>query len=506
MTTTPRSAFSLIEVLIAIALSSVLIYAIFSAFRVAMGSMQASRRLAMENALMRYGLTRALDEVDFWTAYDDPDDLSRQGLRISRAALPEEANGQAGYPADNGAGWQLGAPFAPMANTWPWRRVGGPRELERGYDPDERWRAADARTWWRGSLAQPWWSDLRWGRYGMVANVQTSAVLGGWCDLDGSAVGYSDAAGRNEIPNQPGSSTPVLLLRDAGFKYGPPGGSGTRVIARTGPYGTVAVPHTWRDNQLVGLRNALGFYGMMEYLPANAVAAVHGSIVERAAGGARVRLDERMPDEWVKPFQDNEEGQANVLAVSDPFNQSSGLPQGRTALTAPVTPLYPYSPFTGAWVNGGIGNESMTGTNAMLFQQLSTPVTTWPAADVIGWHHRHQQASARDDAGESETFLRMARELRPMLPERPETVPELHTGVLRYALRDRFVCLLTVRVVNPVHGVAMEFTFSALGTSLRGARQQRGSAGWARVDLELDPGTGLPRLVSGPDTLTLDAP
>jgi prepilin-type N-terminal cleavage/methylation domain-containing protein len=75
--------FTLIEVLIAVGLGSVLCYVAYAAMRVGSASVTTVNRLSLENQLMRAGVIAALDELDFWTTYDNPDDPTQQPLRGS---------------------------------------------------------------------------------------------------------------------------------------------------------------------------------------------------------------------------------------------------------------------------------------------------------------------------------------------------------------------------------------------------------------------------------------
>ena len=78
-----RDAFTLIELMIAISMGMLLVYAALAGFRVTSQTVTSANRLALENSLLRAGFSEALHELDFWTAYDNPQstDSTEQALR-----------------------------------------------------------------------------------------------------------------------------------------------------------------------------------------------------------------------------------------------------------------------------------------------------------------------------------------------------------------------------------------------------------------------------------------
>src|SRR5688500_7864805 len=78
---TRRSGFTLIELMVAIGIGSMIIYAAFVGLRASMQAVSACSRLGTENSLIRAGMMAAFDELDFWRSYDDPVDSTRQRLR-----------------------------------------------------------------------------------------------------------------------------------------------------------------------------------------------------------------------------------------------------------------------------------------------------------------------------------------------------------------------------------------------------------------------------------------
>ncbi|MDA3962042.1 MAG: prepilin-type N-terminal cleavage/methylation domain-containing protein [Planctomycetota bacterium] len=104
-----RNGFTLVEMLMALVWGMVVAYAAFAGFRVGLQAMNRSSRLATENQLLRAGFHVALDELDFWTAYDNPHDSSEQPLRAAGHPFHPLA---AGELSTNTLVWQRQSFFA----------------------------------------------------------------------------------------------------------------------------------------------------------------------------------------------------------------------------------------------------------------------------------------------------------------------------------------------------------------------------------------------------------
>jgi prepilin-type N-terminal cleavage/methylation domain-containing protein len=135
MTTPRRAAFTLLEMMIAIALSLVVVYTAFAGLRVASQTMTLCNRLSVENGLMRVGFIAALEDLDHWSSYDSPGDTTQQPLRA------------------------MGMPFAPLA-----------------YDPD--FRMSEPKTWWRNFGYSS--NSKRWGKYDNFSRVGHPDVVDAW--------------------------------------------------------------------------------------------------------------------------------------------------------------------------------------------------------------------------------------------------------------------------------------------------------------------------------------
>jgi hypothetical protein len=271
-----------------VALSSLIIYTTVAAFRTVSQSVTQSRRLALENNLMRAGFYAALDELDFWDLYD---------------------NRSAPNPATN-----------------PLRAAGKPFN-KLIYDPTKG--AHDPKRWWRGFGFSSNTSDpskiLKWGNYALL-----------------SKVSHSD---------------PV---------------------------------RSWLPTQMRDINTALGGYGMISYLPGDAIFCWYTS-----TNNTSLTMTGTPRDIW--------ERTANVTS-----------PQG-TNVVNPGTP----GPVT---VNG-----------------LSF------------------------DKGETFDYL----------PVRPAHWPGLTVEARRYAVWSSFIDLCLVQVQSPITGETKRLSFWGVGTTLRGARQQR---------------------------------
>ncbi len=131
----PRSAFTLLELMIAITLSMLVIYSAFAALRVATQTLTVCNRLSAENNLLRTGFLAALEDLDHWTTYDDPHDEAAQPLRAP------------------------GLPFARLT-----------------YDPD--FRPDRPKTWWRNFGYAS--NSKRWGSYDLFSRTDHNLRERAW--------------------------------------------------------------------------------------------------------------------------------------------------------------------------------------------------------------------------------------------------------------------------------------------------------------------------------------
>ncbi len=360
---TARRAFTLIELILATAAGAVVIVAAAAALRVAAQTATASERLATQNALIAAGLRGAFDELDFWTAYDDPLDPSRQRLRFAADAVVAP-----------GGMRRLGLPFAPFSATWPRMASADPEAVE-GWDDAAPWDAADPRAWWRGTMLERVDSDLRHGRYALFSTCTAPMTLAG--------------------------------------------------------YGTCTPAHRWLPRQMRGLKDAIGFYGLCEYLPANAMYSV---ISGDAADGTTTLGG--IAHEWVQP---------------------------------------------GGWLYNGSGSYSNArglescsfGSSFPLHPPQACPA--WTGIDLLQAHRRHVlTASWFTNPATLAAFVDTTTARQEIMPLRPASWPAVEVAVTRSMMLRRFLTLCRVRWSDPSTGDRAELAFCGFGSSLRGARRQRG--------------------------------
>ncbi|HYE06249.1 MAG TPA: prepilin-type N-terminal cleavage/methylation domain-containing protein [Planctomycetota bacterium] len=386
--------FTLIELIIAMALGAIIITSAAAALRLGSHSVMVADRLSRENALMRAGITEAHREVDFWTRYDDPDDAQRQRLR----AVSPWASAR-------------GLPFTPLAanasggQVWP--RVVAAGEDARGWDQGEPWAAADPKTWWRGNAIERPDSDyLRMGRYAIFANRDASV------DVDSRTLTTST-----------GETVP-------------------------GYYGQVAVAHTWLHNQLDGCHRAIGFFAMLDYMPANVIYATYEPHHARTnLGGMPI-----LWTHWDSAFVFRAWGRPLDIYGHNTSGDIHGIPAPRPDVT-----------------------------DGELWERT-----------------RHPQVFAGGDAHAN--LMKEIGNRAALTPLRPASWPDVTLTVSRHISHSRFVTLSRIVVTSPITGTSANLTFTSFGTSLRGARQQRHrDGGWARWD-------DVPGAASDPDLDTVGPP
>ena len=356
----PARGFTLLELMIAISLGMLVIYAAMAGFRVAGQTITTANRLALENTLLRAGFQEALNEVDLWTAYDDPISTVAADEALRRPQMPfsplpttpvimasQPAQGQYMYPA---------------------------AETDVGWDYTYPWPANATRTWWRANPAE-WHNTLgRSGDYSLFA--ATSGATGG-------------------------------------------------------------TTHPWLFKQMEMLHTTLGYYAFCDYLPPSMLYAYIGT----------------------DPRQGNKIDLLKDFVTESSFRNGDGgteFPQGRYRCTKNTSYLLvPLKPVGGAGMinTGNIRDKYNTGI----------------------------------DASESSIKSLMDRSLssRKQLEEKPANWPEVKVEVARFLTYNRFVTLSKFGFSNAITGEHIELSFTAIGTTLRGARQQRkpgipgSGAGWA---------------------------
>ncbi|MBA3936057.1 MAG: prepilin-type N-terminal cleavage/methylation domain-containing protein [Planctomycetes bacterium] len=223
-----RRAFTLIEMLIAIALGLVLVYTAAAGLRVAAQTVTVANRLALENEIMRNGFEIALDEVDLWRAYDEPVDAMRQGQRSAGGIFCPFKSSAVGVSTT--------APATSATIIIDIANIPGPTDSERGWNSDYVWPVADPRTWFRNNMAERSGTALHFGGYKRFSTVgpadatgRTHTWLANQLDRLVSAFGYygmADYLPAGTIYDYAGGSFPVtgggmcsLLANTGGLNF-----------------------------------------------------------------------------------------------------------------------------------------------------------------------------------------------------------------------------------------------------------------------------------------------
>lgn len=350
-------------------------------------------------------------------------------------------------------------------------------EFERGHDPEGHWSAADPRTWFLGDEsamcseltnanaevnAEARRSNQLLGRYAMHQGAKVIASLG---DLGGSSAEttrkLSTGAAEKRLRATPHHEWGSYRWEDriptaSGVHYlvsnwGYPGDHDT-----SGVFGTVFTRHTWRDNQLLGLRAALGEYGYLDYLPINAIPFGHGVMVPHYTTSIDGK-DHTATGEWL----DVPEGIARWIWGRNPQQYYWAC---RTKGGVGVVPRSPWGRDMFKRDKYGGNRIPVDTTDKIPATQAALLNRLWPEVDS------------------DERSLLTYTPLQPVQLQRPIDWPQVEYGVARFWYLTQRYDQATVRIQDPVNGTWRELSFHALGTSLRGARQQRhrdGRLGWA---------------------------
>ena len=550
------SAFTLIELLVAMAVGLVLVLIALVALRATVQTVTLANRLGLENRLMREGVLEALDELDFWEQYDDPLDPAKQKLRTicTMPAAPRtadiwEAFGSTRIAPDDlvtnqPTSWsrlKLGLAFSPLsgfpvplANDFGETTEGGQPvamrvrqvltgssdfrtmlvapaacladdssqasgtayelDRDRGFDPLRPYQANDPRRWYRGNIYEAAHSDKRFGRYGMLTNLWHEPILG-----YGSDPREIYSFGRTTAAMPPGHQAVT-------GSYGP---------YPAGDYAGAGIPSrtwTWQSNQVVFLWEALGNYGMAEYLPSGSIISSYGARIYHP-----IPTDPSQDTDTKEPYlsglndplgptiratvRNTAKPQDNYLRIDehlDPrftgfpsfygyrggdFNRSGCYsPKAGTSWDASAEathPLLPMTDFTGgaivgipmaSWGWDGIYADS-AGNGA--------PNPTLPPT-TVAVYHRIPWAGSASQVWVMRPLENRSQIVMPLMTQKPATWPELGMSVQRVLFNGRFTSVARVRWADPVTGDIAELAVTSIATTLRGARQQRRQgSGWA---------------------------
>ena len=208
--------------------------------------------------------------------------------------------------------------------------------------------------------------------------------------------------------------------------------------------------HHWYDGQVRGLLDAMGFYGMYEYLPSNGFVVYHG----------------------------------DTAPLGSPSSISwGGMPTGLLQ--------------NGLWLDCNDGGDfnmkgrvrNTNGTRVFLpgpGGAVNNTARTWAS---VGYNGR----DTNFDFATVKTFLNNSATSAHLMTLKPSQWPEVSYTVRRFIERGHLInsCEITCR--SPLTGATFTIPFACIGTTLRGARQQRlPTGGWVRdftTEATLDYGT-----------------
>ena len=491
------SGFTLIELLLAIAIGSIVAAVAFITLRFIVVTSQRAHRLELENRLLRNGFLDALNDADFWTLYDDPDDLSNQALRLTDTApttnpeilwrqtmtygrpftplnlipMMTGAVGPGGEPLTTTTWAQTPVVIDPTGGTGPDNSnlacLTG-RDQDVGFNRARVYDASDPCRWYRGDFIPSSPDDKRFGRYAGVT-----------CEVATPTLGYIS-------PN-----APEAKYRDAREPGNMDRFNGPLWACTTGPYGTVdssafgdGSSHvwTWNPRQIAWLHDVLGSYGICDYLPANTCVAAHctGIFLNGTQTWVHEMLDQRL-----------------VSSTYDPDPKYNGAPfddPAKARESWPFAPDYSYflnfkkqaaaTPMTAAWqaVFPLVPISPWTGRNAVGMGNVD-PLTSWSPA-TVAQKIRYRMFAHDSQTDELQNAIHAVTLAKPVMPQRPANWPSPLLLSQRYATEGRIMAQYRVRYQDAVSGKLVEIGFNALGSTLRGARQQRlktpvSGSGWA---------------------------
>lgn len=423
-----RRGFTLIELMLAIVLGSLVVYVAFAGIWVTSQTIVHANKLSLDNTIMRAGMQIAFDNTDFWTDRDDPTSalVSNQNLRVTapdkgiRYRNPNNGEyapntkimrGQAftpfsvsaaptGNPDCSPTGYGASPP-TPTTNSVV---ATGTNELSRGWDPNA-WHAAAARTWCYKIMIE-------------------SHVV-------------------RDVPVQWRAYQEQMQGR-------------YHLIAAPGSTGITPPNHPWQQGQATGLLHSLGIYGMMDYLPANTPLIAYAYVSNSVTANLPVTESEwTTAVEWTSGVGDYDE------SYKFGGDWQSGRGGGRYGVSH----------------NGGfsVPNRNIAAAQLSDFSGKNYILTV---SGTGSYHHNNLQATKGFEAmiKNSEYTDKVLRN-----DNKPSHWPSLQVSSLRFIREGCFINLNRIVMTSSLTGQSMQISFSSFGTTLRGARQQRakGLAGTA---------------------------
>jgi Tfp pilus assembly protein PilE len=516
----PRSlrGFTLIELMLAIALGMLVIYTAYAGFRMASQCIVTANRLSLENSLMRSGYSLAHEQLDFWTNLDDPNNANQESLRASGINVHGLSwsgafTVQAPFPTT------VGLPFAPMnpnagaagafaANTDPTTGAGAsgsqvPRhvptsgqmiplpvslplppptsnasatlpmnwENDTGFDPTYLWAPHDPRTWFRGNpIEKPLPSiaanvtPLIMGRYGAYTNVMPTPTFDSFT-----------VTGPYPPPQTTAPSYQASYTVSANAQY---------------------PVHLWYGRQLLGLSRAIGWYGLFDYLPANAMYGYYTTFVPNNGSTMGVTSSAgNLSMMFTFPNWGNLNGGSDQNDLPYPWSDSF--------LSKPLSgwATIPNGGWYWNFVGQGMGPTTMgiyslTSTSSYSVTNpygdsvdksaIDQPTIAWRCYSYTNSDYSATYNGVNQGASLAlQYFISTTLPLAKLMATGPANWPMISVGTGHYVKSSHFVNITKIHWVSPVTGQVAEFSFNGISTTLRGARMQRrpgSAAGWANWD------------------------
>lgn len=339
-------------------------------------------------------------------------------------------------PAKTSRGTQGFGPFTPFATSWPDRSLklsyANKPERELGWNPSPMaWAAFDPRTWCRINGAERvsnsdgGSSDLRFGDYSLFEHI----------DPENEKLTQT----RSNYTN----SRPPLIAEPRFCR-------------------------SWYGNQLKGSIDAMGLYGFCEYLPSSIFWGYHGDPPYDAQQDHRFVSKGLMPECMFRPN--------GWLCVGDGDQR---FMRGRYRATRCASiPLANPDPKKIALMPTLNSNVTSSG-----YSYSADPHRVWW---LVG---EDIDKLAGDSANRVELvnkYLECTEFAENLMTIRPSEWPDMTINVHRYVKNSRMVQLCILEIFDPNNGARTSLPFSAFGTTMRGARQQRtvslANGGWATYD------------------------
>jgi hypothetical protein len=497
MTSSRTSGFTLIELMIAIALGMLVVYTAIAGFRVAAQTITAAKRLSLENGLLRSGYFEAQHQLDFWTNLDDPmaPDAERP---LKSTTAPNSSIGAINSRYYN---MKRGLPFTPMRNlqsegVWP-KSAGVPRfarpstensarvntimprdlseyplpasanindplEADTGFDPSYSWSPHDPRTWIRIDLSG---KERDWVQQQYVREKDAEG-------RDVTVPGYPDKYVHPDFPEHfplvyhgryilfsnpenTGAALPTFRIIPDPNKSpllldGATADLNNKMVEVTYSGYPTEGTHRWYPHQLSRLMNAMGYAALCEYLPPNSLYSWY--TLDSTRG-------ERTEGAWFNRFG---------TSSSHEFRNDNG---GQDSAAGIWRQTYPYS---FGYIN-----------------PRSTPIETGNTLRQRFFARYKSDNDVTDpnggNAAQMNSFIARTGYRELLMTERPLNWPEMKVSVGRFIKNAHHVAVAKISRFSPMTGELIELSWTGLGTTLRGARQQRQpTTGWARWDN--DPG------------------